>query len=118
MAVGLALGIKEIRNPIHLPGMQRRTRRRMLGASLLSVLGMMIIYGPIPQPPVTKEILMQSAGYWVGILALTCALVVLAFFDTIDGVRTLNNHLSLGSNKLSLGSNKLSLGSNKDSQGK
>lgn len=95
IAVGLALGIREIRNPIRLSGLVRRTRRRLLGATLLCVLGAMISHGPLPQAPVAKEVLMQSATYWAGVLGLTLGLVVLAFWDTVDGVRALNNHLEV-----------------------
>ena len=98
IAVGLALGIREIRNPIRLSGLVRRTRRRLLGATLLCVLGAMISYGPLPQAPVPKEVLMQSATYWAGVLGLTLGLVALAFWDTIEGVRALNQHLEVAEN--------------------
>ena len=98
IAVGLALGIREIRNPIRLTGLARRTRRRLVGATLLCVLGAMISHGPLPQAPVAKEVLMQSATYWAGVLGLTLGLVALAVWDTIDGVRALNNHLELAEN--------------------
>ena len=98
IAVGLALGIREIRNPIRLSGLVRRTRRRLLGATLLCVLGAMISYGPLPQAPVPKEVLMQSATYWAGVLGLTLELVALAFWDTIEGVRALNQHLEVAEN--------------------
>lgn len=98
IAVGLGLGVREIRNPIRLSGLARRTRRRLLGATLLCVLGGMISHGPLPQAPVAKEILMQSATYWAGVLALTFGLVALAFWDTVDGVRALNNHLEVAEN--------------------
>ncbi|MBS2039522.1 hypothetical protein JST97_31335 [bacterium] len=98
IAVGLALGIREIRNPIRLTGVVRRTRRRLVGATLLCVLGALISHGPLPQAPVAKEVLMQSATYWAGVLGLTLGLVVLAFWDTVDGVRALNNHLDLAEN--------------------
>ena len=98
IAVGLALGIREIRNPIRLSGLVRRTRRRLLGATLLCVLGAMISYGPLPQAPVPKEVLMQSATYWAGVLGLTFGLVALAFWDTIEGVRALNQHLEVAEN--------------------
>ena len=93
--VGLALGVREIRNPIRLSGLVRRTRRRLLGATLLCVLGAMISQGPLPQAPVSHEVLMQSASYWAGVMGLTLGLVGLAFWDTIEGVRALNNHLEL-----------------------
>lgn len=96
--MGLALGIREIRNPIRLTGVVRRTRRRLVGATLLCVLGALISHGPLPQAPVAKEVLMQSATYWAGVLGLTLGLVVLAFWDTVDGVRALNNHLDLAEN--------------------
>ncbi|MFN8613841.1 MAG: hypothetical protein U0931_40280 [Vulcanimicrobiota bacterium] len=98
IAVGLALGIREIRNPIRLTGVVRRTRRRLVGATLLCVLGAMISHGPLPTAPVPREVLMQSASYWAGVLGLTLGLVVLAFWDTVDGVRALNNHLDLAEN--------------------
>jgi hypothetical protein len=98
IAVGLALGIREIRNPIRLTGVVHRTRRRLLGATLLCVLGAMISHGPLPQAPVPKEVLMQSASYWASVLGLTLGLVILAFWDTVDGVRALNNHLDLAEN--------------------
>ena len=98
IAVGLTLGIREIRNPIRLSGLVRRTRRRLLGATLLCVLGAMISHGPLPQQPVAKEVLMQSATYWAGVLGLTLGLVALAFWDTVDGVRALNRHLEVAEN--------------------
>jgi len=98
VVVGLALGVREIRNPIRLSGLVRRTRRRLVGATLLCVLGAMISHGPLPHAPVAKEVLMQSATYWAGVLGLTLGLVALAFWDTIDGVRALNNHLELAEN--------------------
>ena len=93
IATGLALGVREIRNPIRLQGVQRRMKRRLFGATLLCVLGGMIGNGPLPQGPVPREILMQSATYWAGVLALTFGLVALAIWDTVDGVRALGNHL-------------------------
>jgi len=98
IAVGLALGIREIRNPIRLSGLRRRTWRRLLGATLLCVLGAMISHGPLPQAPVAKEVLMHSATYWAGVLGLTLGLVALAFWDTVDGVRALNNQLEVAEN--------------------
>lgn len=93
--VGLALGIREIRNPIRLTGVVKRTRRRLVGATLLCVLGGLISQGPLPAPPVPREVLMNNATYWVGVLMLTFGLVALALWDTVDGVRALNQHLEL-----------------------
>jgi hypothetical protein len=90
---GLMLGIREIRTPIRLTGVVSRMRRRLLGATLLCVLGGLIGQGPLPQAPIPKEMLMQSALYWAGVLGLTCVLVGLAVWDTLDGVRALNHHL-------------------------
>lgn len=90
---GLLLGIREIRTPIRLTGVASRMRRRLLGATLLCVLGGLIGQGPLPQAPIPKEMLMQSALYWAGVLGLTCVLVGLAVWDTLDGVRALNHHL-------------------------
>lgn len=87
------LGIREIRTPIRLTGVASRMRRRLLGATLLCVLGGLIGQGPLPQAPIPKEMLMQSALYWAGVLGLTCVLVGLAVWDTLDGVRALNHHL-------------------------
>lgn len=95
VVVGLGLGIREIRNPIRLTGAVVRGRRRLFGATLLCVLGGMIGNGPLPQGPVPKEVLMQSAGYWVGVGFLTLVLVGLAIWDTLDGVQALNRHLDL-----------------------
>lgn len=93
--VGLALGIREIRNPVRLTGVVTRARRRLFGASLLCVLGGLIGRGPLPQAPVSQEVLMNSALYWSGVGLLTLVLVALAVWDTIDGVRALNRHLDL-----------------------
>ncbi len=97
--VGLGLGIREIRNPIRLNGVVRRTRRRLLGATLLCVLGGMIARGPLPQPPVTPEVLKFAALYWLTVMGLTGALAALALWDTWDGVRALNHHLDLAESR-------------------
>jgi hypothetical protein len=93
--VGLALGIHEIRNPIRLSGLISRRRRRTLGATVLCVLGGMIGNGKIPQGVVPKEVLMNSAYYWLGVMLLTLVLVGLAIWDTLEGVRALNAHLDV-----------------------
>jgi hypothetical protein len=96
--VGLALGIREIRSPIRLTGVVRRTRRRLVGATLLCLLGGLISQGPLPNAPVPREVLMHNAAYWTGVLFLTFGLVGLAFWDTVDGVRALNKHLEVAEN--------------------
>lgn len=68
-------------------------RRRLFGATLLCVLGGLIGRGPLPQAPVPQEVLYQSALYWAGVMALTLLLVGLAMWDTLEGVRALNQHL-------------------------
>lgn len=93
--VGLVLGIREIRNPIRLTGVVRRTRRRLMGSTLLCVLGGMIMQGPLPKGPVAQEVLMHDALYWSAVLFLTFGLIGLACWDTVDGVRALNHHLDL-----------------------
>ena len=93
--MGLGLGIREIRNPIRLTGVVTRTRRRLLGSTLLCVLGGLISQGPLPSAPVPREVLMHNAIYWAGVLCLTFGLVGLALWDTIDGVKALNRHLDL-----------------------
>lgn len=91
--VGLGLGIHEIRNPVRLNGLEARRRRRVVGSTLLCILGGMIGNGHIPQAPVSREVLMHSATYWAGVMVLTLGLVVLAVWDTVAGVRALNRHL-------------------------
>lgn len=93
--VGLLLGMREVRNPIRLTGVVKRTRRRLLGATLLCVLGGLIAQGPMPHPPVPREVLMHNAYYWAGVLFFTCGLIGLALWDTVDGVRALNSHLEI-----------------------
>ncbi|MBT9586247.1 hypothetical protein IV102_23095 [bacterium] len=96
--VGLVLGIREIRNPIRLTGVVRRTRRRLVGATLLCLLGGLISQGPLPQAPVPREVLKHNATYWAGVLFLTFGLAGLALWDTFDGVRALNKHLEVAEN--------------------
>ena len=96
--VGLVLGIREIRNPIRLTGVVRRTRRRLVGATLLCLLGGLISQGPLPQAPVPREVLKHNATYWAGVLFLTFGLAGLAIWDTVDGVRALNKQLEVAEN--------------------
>ena len=97
--VGLALGIHEIRNPIRLTGLTSRRRRRTLGATILCVLGAMIGTGKIPEAPVPKDVLMNHATYWLAVMLLTLVLVGLAIWDTLEGVRALNEHLDVAESR-------------------
>lgn len=71
-----------------------RFGRRMGGALIIAIVAFMLHFGSsLPAPGTNQETVYRQFNYWLIVLGLVLAAMVLAAWDAIDSVRTLKSHV-------------------------
>ena len=72
-----------------------RKARRVGGSIVLGLVGLQIWTGQLPQGSVPPEQALGMLEHWSSVFGLVCVLVILALWDTWEGVRYLRLYLEV-----------------------